>query len=421
MALAIEPCPAGQRLLQLVARAQPDAEGNFHLSALPTGQYFLSASSLSGYSPNGPGILRRRAAGEKPGESYATTFYPDVLSVAEAQGINVAAGQEIEGMNLRLKRSKLLKVRGTVADHYSFRPLNLMMVGLTPLDRPSEAFPAGARSVEVEDGSFEFAGVPPGRYSVTAQDHSPAQHLAGRTEVVVADKDLDNVRVELRAGADVQCVVRIDRLHNEVHDRPEGVWQSSPVRATVMLRSADGGVSNGIAATQDLPGAPLRLRDIPAGRYWVDVTNLAPGFYVKRIRFGAEDVTSVPLKVGQSGSEPQVEVMLSDRTATLSGIVLGPSGEPVRIAQVMLAPASRDLERVSRLVKGTVSGAGGAFRFEGIAPGNYVVLAFEDAEPGLAEDPDFRAGFLELGTEVSLGPSGDRVIQVRSVSGSAGQ
>jgi hypothetical protein len=108
--------------------------------------------------------------------------------------------------------------------------------------------------------------------------------------------------------------------------------------------------------------------------------------------------------------------MLSDKTATLSGVVLGPGGAPARIAQVMLAPASRELERVSRLVKGTVSGAGGTFRFEGVAPGQYVVLAFEDAEPGLAEDPEYRAEFAALGTLVTLGPSGDQAIEVQAIA-----
>jgi hypothetical protein len=228
--------------------------------------------------------------------------------------------------------------------------------------------------------------------------------------VVVADKEIQNVRLELRAGAEVKCTVRAERLHNEVHDLPQGAWQNSPLGATVMLRGSDGGPSRAIAATQDLPGGPFRLRDIPPGRYWVDVTNLPAGFYVKWIRFGEQDVTTVPLKISQGGVEPQIEVMLSDRTATLSGVVVGSSGGPV---QVMLAPASRELERVARLVKGTVSGASGAFRFEGVAPGQYVVLAFEDAEPGLAEDPEFRARFLESATEVELGPSGDRMVEVR--------
>jgi hypothetical protein len=177
-----------------------------------------------------------------------------------------------------------------------------------------------------------------------------------------------------------------------------------------MLRSVDGGLSRAIAATQDLPGGPLRLRDIPPGSYWVDVTNLPAGFYIKSIRFGEQDVTTVPLKVSQGGAEPQLEVRLSDRTATLSGVVVGSNGGPV---QVMLAPASRELDRVARLVKGPVSATGGTFRFEGVAPGKYVVLAFEDAEPGWAEDPEFRAGFLGSATEVELGPSGDRMIEVR--------
>ena len=105
--------------------------------------------------------------------------------------------------------------------------------------------------------------------------------------------------------------------------------------------------------------------------------------------------------------------MLSDKSATLSGVVLGPGGAPARIAQVMLAPASRELERVSRLVKGTVSGAGGSFRFEGVAPGQYVVLAFEDAEPGLAEDPEFRAEFAARGRWSRWGRQGTRRLRSR--------
>jgi protocatechuate 3,4-dioxygenase beta subunit len=400
---------AGQRLLQLVARTTPDGQGNFRFNTLPAGQFFLSASSLSPYRPNGPGVLRRRTSDKAP-EGYQPTFYPGVLSVGDAKGIDLGPGQDLDGLSLPLKRSKRLKIRGTVADHYSFRPLNLMMVELTPLDRPAEAFPGAVRSVAVEDGAFEFDSVPPGRYSITARDYSPAEHLVARTDVTVADKEIENVRLDLRAGAEVKCVIRVERPHNEVHDLPQGAWQSSPMGAMVMLRSPDGGLSRAIAATQDLPGGPFRLRDIPPGSYWVDVTNLPVAFYVKSIRFGEQDVTTVPLKVSQPGVEPQLEVILSDRTATLSGIVVGASGGPV---QVMLAPASRELERVGRLVKGTVSGVGGTFRFEGVAPGQYVVLAFEDAEPGLAEDPEFRAGFLGSGTEVELGPSGNRMIEVR--------
>ena len=311
-----------------------------------------------------------------------------------------------------LRRSRLFQVRGSVTDHYSFRPLNLLMVELTPLDRPAEAFPGSVRSVQVEDEAFEFDGVAPGHYSVTARDYSPAEHLSGKTHLVVADKDVENIRVELRAGAEIKCAVRSERPRNEVHDLPEGAWQNSPVSATIMLRSADGGLSRAIAATQDLPGGPFRLRDIPPGHYWVDVTSLPAGFYVKWIHFGTEDVTAVPLNLAEPGQEPQLEVMLSDRSATLSGMVMGSDGGPV---QLILVPASRELERVSRLVKGTVSTDGGKFRFEGVAPGKYVVLAFEDAEPGLAEDPEYRAKFPDSGTEVELGPSGDQVVEVQVV------
>jgi hypothetical protein len=408
-------------MLQLVARMTPDEEGVFRLATLPAGRYYLSASPVNAFgasrpdAPSGVPTLRHRLPDEKLPEGYETTFYPGAFTVEEAKAIDVAVGQEVGGINLRLKHSKLARIRGTVVNYYSFLPLNLLTVELTPLDRPMEVFPSGSRSVTVGDGSFEFAGVAPGRYSLAARDNSPAEHLAARVDVVVTEKDVNNIRMELRAGANLKCVIRVDRPRNEVHDRPEGAWQSGPAKVTVMLRSVDGGASNTVVATQDASGGPLRMLDIPPGRYWVDVANLQKEFYVKWIRFGEQDATSAPLKISQGGSEPPLEVMLSDKTATLSGVVLGAGGAPARIAQVMLAPASRELERVSRLVKGTVSGAGGTFRFEGVAPGQYVVLAFEDAEPGLAEDPEYRAEFAAMGTSVSLGPSGDQAIEVKAI------
>ena len=69
------------------------------------------------------------------------TFYPGVSSVGEATAIEVAAGQELDDVNLQLKRSKLARIRGTVENHYSFKPLNLMTVQLkSHLHHFSDAF-----------------------------------------------------------------------------------------------------------------------------------------------------------------------------------------------------------------------------------------------------------------------------------------
>src|SRR5262249_23919570 len=149
-------------------------------------------------------------------------------------------------------------------------PVNPLTLELIPLDEVASSVPAFIRTTVAEAGSFEFVGVQPGKYSIVAKDNSPSGHLVGRTEVVAVDKDVDNVRVELRAGAAIKCLVRTDQPPVEVHDVASVPPRVPPQKVTILLRSVDGGHLSSSVAVEEMPGSAPRLRDIPPGRYWVE-------------------------------------------------------------------------------------------------------------------------------------------------------
>ena len=48
----------------------------------------------------------------------------------------------------------------------------------------------------------------------------------------------------------------------------------------------------------------------------------------------------------------------------------------------------------------------GGFQFQGLAPGDYYVAAWEDLDPGLAQSADFLSHFTSEATSVTLSESG---------------
>jgi hypothetical protein len=167
------------------------------------------------------------------------------------------------------------------------------------------------------------------------------------------------------------------------------------------LRSADGAGLNLASRPDGTDGMP-RVSGVPPGRYWVDIRN-PPGstsVYIKSIHFGQTDATLKPIDMG-NGAQPVLDVLISPKAGTVSVTVRNDKGEPVAAAQVVLAPASRDLGGVQRLIK-TAAAAQGTFRFSGVAPGDYLLLALEGGDVGALRDPAFREAIADQGVKVTV-------------------
>ncbi len=400
---------SGQRTLRLVDRTLADDHGAFHLNRLETGSYFVTATVEPEDTEPQPRLFRRRPVQE----AFPTTFYPNAPTMADAWVVQAIAGKDTPAISVKLDRARLYRVGGRIVNFYSMHSIKPVTLELIPQDPAAMALPTSVRSLVAMDGVFEFTGVRPGRYSIIARDNSPSEHLVSRLEVGITEKDQDNLRLELRPGAEINVLVHTDHAIADEHNLVQ-IPVGSQFKVAVMLRSAEGSHLGSAVATEDIVGGSLRIRNIPSGKYWVDFANVPLGFYVKSVRLGPQDGTSAPLIIREGDKSP-LDIALSDRTATLSGVVETAKGAPVSISQVVLAPASPELAGVSRLVKGAISNSSGAFQFTNVAPGEYFLLAFEDTLPGEAEDPEFRASFQDDALEVSIAPASSQSAMVFAI------
>ena len=74
-----------------------------------------------------------------------------------------------------------------------------------------------------------------------------------------------------------------------------------------------------------------------------------------------------------------MRVLLSPRAVGLSGRVLS-GGDPVAGAPVFLFPATPEVRRRVNGIKSTYTDPQGRYRFEGLAPGSYLVLSSFDLD-----------------------------------------
>jgi len=185
------------------------------------------------------------------------------------------------------------------------------------------------------------------------------------------------------------------------------------------LRSADGAGLH-VDARPEGPDATLRATGIPPGRYWVDVRPAprSANAYVKSIRFGETEATLKPVDIG-SGPQAALEVLISPNGGTVAGTVRNDKGDSVAALQVVLAPASRDLGNVQRLVKNAAAPQG-TFSFSGVAPGDYLLLALEGGETGALRDPAFRDAIADQGVKVTVQESSMLTIDVPLILESIG-
>src|SRR5207253_10278594 len=130
--------------------------GNFRIGNLSPGRYYISAD------PRGTGLIG--PVQEQPGRAAAapkatdvTTFYPNALDAKSAAPVDVGAGGEIRGIEIRLRRERTYSIRGKAIDTTIGGPA----VNVYVLVVPPEATTVGPATLSnmtraSADGSFEI-------------------------------------------------------------------------------------------------------------------------------------------------------------------------------------------------------------------------------------------------------------------------
>ncbi|MEP7354388.1 MAG: carboxypeptidase-like regulatory domain-containing protein [Acidobacteriota bacterium] len=433
----------GARTLVTTGTATSNDQGEYRLANLAPGRYYISASGRALLQPQtdqGSGV---------PGN--VTTYYPTALDVAGAAPVNVAPGVEQRGMDVQLRTAKMFAIRGKTVNAATGAPVAGMQV------RAMRKGDDGANSLIAQltqtagtskaDGSFEIRGLTQGAYTLQNQDTAAilalltggpkaadVVKLIGTLDATISDADVSGLVFALGTGATISGKATLEGGDIKTAF-PLASGPVDPVQAMLATALAfDGGddedlagfpasislmpVTGGqIVATSGIKetGA-FTLDGIPAGKYTVNVARLPQGYYAKSLTYGGTDVIHAGLDM-TSGAGGTMQMVLSNKPASVTGMVANAKGEPQSNVSVTLWTVAPELGSTNGGIRSMLSDQNGSFQFQGLPPGEYRAAAWEDIDTELTQIRDFLGQFAGSDVEkVKLAESGNIALTLKIVS-----
>lgn len=396
----------GRKQLVPAGSATSGPDGTFIIGNLAAGRYYLSVVDQAAMVNAG-----RRALPGKPGapeEAYVTTYYPSVTDLTAATALEITAGAEMRGLDVRMRKARVFHISGKLIDATTGAAPPNANVSLVQKDS-SDLNLFRPNSV-VRGGEFEFNHLLPGSYILqvnpfsvrTADGTTTTTALVARQVVNLGNDNIDNLVLQAGPGAEVTGKITTE---GSAAQQP-GQQAPAPAalaRPRVILNVMEGLNSSANAESKD--DGTFVLHNLAPATYRVNVVPVPPGTYVKSIRFGGLDITKTTLDL-TSGSGGTLDVVLSANAADVTGTLHGQDGQPVQGASVTIwSPDMPDFNRTN------LTDQNGTFRFFSLAPGTYHVAAWEQIDPGMASIPEFRSKFDSQAGTVKLSENSHETVE----------
>lgn len=359
--------------------SSPDANGRFAFPDLNPGCYYVSAEPPSA------------RAVPKDESAYALTYYPASPGLAGAIPVCVRDGAGTSGIDIRMRRTPVFRVKGQIVDA-SGQPVPNIAVGIFP---KKETFDPGPPPPlpGMRDGSFEFRNLAPGEYTIRAGTAfvNPESSLLGIARVTIRDRDVDDLAIPVGPALTVEGRVRMK-------SEKDARFEQSNLQVTLTTVEYAGAVPQRSARVA--ADGTFRISGLAASLYRVTVRGLAPGSYVSSMRAGEVNAVEAPVNITSSGTN--LDIVLSDAAAAVSGRLVDQNGKPLPNLTVTLWKRQPPPGRPWEDTRVAATNEQGYFRIGDLAPGDYAIAAWEDSANGLVQLSDFRAPFAGRATRVEL-------------------
>ncbi len=412
--------------------ATADDRGAYRIYGLPPGEYVVGAAWRPSYVAAGSELhltsdadvrdaLRStdppRTTSARPHSiALAPTFYPGTSVPRDAAALSIAAGQERTGVDFTLQIVPTAHIDGTVAlpgtTALSGALVALMAIDHVPVPgTPLEAY----RSTGTQaDGSFVFADVPPGRYTVFARAsaataNSVVQPHWASIDVSVEGDDLSGLNLALAPGLTVSGHVGFDSTRLPAPDLMALRLALTPIQASSATMSP-------APASVDASGR-FSFSGVLPGRYRLSASfpglGTIGGWALHSALLNGTDILDLPLIV--SGTDMGgARITFSDHLAQLTGTLQNTGGAPVANYTLILFPSSSVFWLPqSRRIQAVRPAADGAFVFRNLPPGDYLLSVVDDVENGAWFDPSFLQTLTPAAMKVTIADGEQRVQHVR--------
>lgn len=346
--------PEAQRAMNYGRFGSTDERGEFNISVAP-GKYYIVAE---------PGNRSQEQEIRTDGTvaaKYGKTYYPSSAAQAKAVIVEAVAGAELTGIDIHVVRqSRGLSISGLVTG--GAETIGSSMVWLQQGDDPRQTNMAGTTGTGRSD-HFLFADLQPGTYRLFALHSSDKTRLYSQpVDVHLESGDVTGVNLVLSPGG-------------EMTGRLEMSGSAGTEKLSVSLVTTINFFGESAPSAEVDPSGAFRIGNIAPGRYRVKVAPIPENAYLKSVRLDGVEALDGDLDLSRGAQGSSLRIVVSRNGGQVSGKLLDQSGEPVGVVPVMVLlvadPKDIDLERSLKMAED------GTYRFQGIRPGKYRLLAVD--------------------------------------------
>jgi hypothetical protein len=366
----------GKKQLRSVARVTAGDRGDFRVFGLRTGTYYLKATGL-------------QVAPFELIDKGTVTYYPGTADSSRAVPIELRAGAQMSGFDIRLQSTGAYKVRFELPPGITLSPVGSQLFNSQGFV-PTEGWTSGTE--------IGFGNVPPGSYDAIftglQTDKSPG---FARQHVEVSNADVNGGLIEFMPGPAITGTVRV-----------EGGTIPSLAKVSIHLQSDYRDLMQSNPSTGVHSDGTFAFESAAPMIYSLSIDRVA-GLYLKSVRMGDRPLAQPRIDAAEK-LEPLTIVLGAD-TGELEGAVENSKGDPVARARVDAIAADRlDWNRSA------FSDEKGQFSITDLPPGQYKIFAWENVPDGAPQDPEFRKPFEKQSAPASIEPKSRANLKITAIS-----
>ncbi len=367
-----------RRLTPVRGNAITDDTGQYRLSGLEPGEYYIQASSRETWEGDPP---------QKQMLGFLPTYYPATPGPTDAQRVRVRAGQEVSAIDISLIPGKVGKISGTVVNSQGV-PLGGENVNLS-FEIRGENFMmmSGGQSTKTNpDGTFVFRNVAPSEYHVNVRTAATTDRPLESANVIVSvvGGDVDGLNVVTSAAGTVSGRVIVEgdaplpTPLSKMSVRPLPVERDTSVNF--------GGMPDNGRIRDD---GTFELKSV-VGSVRLTVGPLADGWAIRQIvDQSGRDYTVQPFETAGQTMDG-FTIVLTNRFPAISGTLRDSKGTVVPQGTAILFPDESSLwVEDLRSVRTARVDQSGVFTIKGVRPGGYYGIAAVGVSNNQWNDPEY--------------------------------
>jgi protocatechuate 3,4-dioxygenase beta subunit len=380
----------GDNLIRLGDRGQPmpipnfnpfmfrtDDRGVYRIFGLSPGHYKVSVGEAADNGSFRIGL----------GGAYPRTFHPDVSDESRAPAVEVGAGSEATGVDIKVGRpSRTYAATGRIIDADTGRPLANLLYGHGPVvgDQSMGGF-GWTNNRTNSNGEFRIDGLISGRYAAFAVATEQVDFYSEPAVFEITDSDVRAIEIKTRRGSSISGTAVIEGT-----DDPDMLARLSKLELRAFVLT-DGLAAPSMAPIRVNPDGSFLITGLRPGKARITFNGFASeaGRGLSLLRVEREGVSlrdGVDIAAGENVSG--VRVVLAYGTCVVRGQVKVEGGELGPNTRLTVVAGSLEPDGMRR---SAITDARGRFRIEGLLQGEYEITVYSTivtpSAPGVPPPP----------------------------------